>query len=202
VTFVSSTESNYECDQTSLVLSPRDTTHLDKLDCFGDLAVQVANLFVNMLGCEELAYLSFCAVIFTVLADTFERAAMMMTTYSRRQEEHALFQRLDATEHFRRDGQPVRPERARAVVSGCYAGEMAESSAQLLQRVVVAPSGLIDRSASSQSPAWALTYLNALEKLLSRRDDRGRPVNREPFERLLRQAKHLPHARHDLRPMR
>jgi hypothetical protein len=64
----------------SLLPCTRAETHLNKLDRFGDLAVQVADLFVDVLGCEELAYLSFRVVIFTVLADTFERAATITTT--------------------------------------------------------------------------------------------------------------------------
>jgi hypothetical protein len=106
-----------------------------------------------VLGCEELAYLSFGVVIFTVLADTFQSTAMMMTTYSKRQKEHALLERLDATEHFRRNGKIVRPGRARAIVSGCDAGEMAESNAELLQGVVIVPFGLLARSVLPQSTA-------------------------------------------------
>jgi hypothetical protein len=150
--FVSSTESSYKRNRVMISLLPctREEAHLNKLDRFVDLAVQVADLCVNMLGGEELAYLSFRVVIFTILADTFERATMMMTTCSRsrRQEEHALFECLDATEHFERDGQPIGPGRARAIVLGSDAGEMAESDAEILQRVVVAPSGLLDCSAS------------------------------------------------------
>jgi hypothetical protein len=110
----------------------RDTTHLDRLDRFGDLAVQVTDFFVDVRGCEELADLSFRVVIFTVLADTFERAAMMMTTWSRRQGEHVHFEYLDTTDHFRRYGKPVRPGRARAIVPGCDDGETAKSNAELL----------------------------------------------------------------------
>jgi hypothetical protein len=155
-----------------------------------------------MRGCEELAYLSFRLVIFTFLVETFERAAMMMTTCSRRQEEHARFEYLDTTDHFRRYGKPVCPGRARAIVAGCEAGEMAESNAELLQCLVVVPFGLFGRSVSHQSSAWAITHLNALEELLSCRDGRGRAVMGETFERLLRQAEHLPHARDDLRTIR
>jgi hypothetical protein len=150
---VSSTESSYECNQTSFLLSPRDATHLDKLDRFGDLAVQVADLFVDVRGCEVLAYLSFRVVTITLLADTFECAAttmmmmMMMMTCSRRQKGDALFERFDATEHFRRNGKPVLLQRARAVFE-CDADETAESSTQLLQRVVVVPFGLLGCSVS------------------------------------------------------
>jgi hypothetical protein len=146
--FVSSKKSSYERHQVRLRLCTYEEAYLSKLDCFGDLAVQVADLFIDVLGREKLAYLSFLVLIFTIFANTFESSATMMTTWSRGQEENALFERLDPIYHFRRYGQPVRPGRARAIVSGCDEGEMAKSIAELLQRVVVAPCGLIDSSVS------------------------------------------------------
>jgi hypothetical protein len=115
----------------------------------------------------------------------------------------ALFELLNTGESLIRDARPIRPRGARSVVSGDDVCDALKGTAQLLQRIGVVPFRLRFKSSTHMhSSMWPITYLDKFQKILRRRDCRGRTVNGEAFECVCRQAKHLPHTRDDLRPMR
>jgi hypothetical protein len=81
-------------------------------DRVGDLAVEVLDFLIDMFRCEELPDMSFGVVIYPLLANSVESAAMTMRTRPEIREGYALFESLNACETLSRNARPARPRRA------------------------------------------------------------------------------------------